>query len=95
MYSLNYGTVPIVRKTGGLADTVKDYHELDQQGNGFSFWDYTPYALYTSIQRALALYYQNEAWLEIIERGMAEDFSWQKSARKYIEVYKRAKSKWG
>jgi len=95
MYSLAYGTVPIVRKTGGLADTVRDYHEYNQQGNGFSFWDYTPYALFTSIQRALALFYQKDAWLEVVQRGMSEDFSWQKSARKYIEVYKKAKSKRG
>jgi len=95
MYSLNYGTVPIVRKTGGLADTVRDYHEHTQQGNGFSFWDYTPYALFTSIQRALALFYQKDAWLEVVERGMSEDFSWQHSARKYLEVYKKAKSKRG
>jgi starch synthase len=95
MYSLNYGTVPIVRKTGGLADTVHDYHESEQQGNGFSFWDYTPYALFTSVQRALALYYQKAAWREVVQRGMEEDFSWQHSARQYIEVYKRAKSKRG
>lgn len=95
MYSLNYGTVPIVRKTGGLADTVRDYHEHNEAGNGFSFWDYTPYALFTSIQRALALFYQKEGWLEVVKRGMSEDFSWQKSARKYMEVYQKAKSKQG
>jgi starch synthase len=95
MYSLNYGTVPIVRKTGGLADTVNDYHEFNQQGNGFSFGDFTPHALYTSIQRALTLFYQKDEWMKVVERGMTEDFSWQKSARKYIEVYKKAKSKRG
>jgi len=95
MYSLNYGTVPIVRKSGGLADTVNDYHEFNQQGNGFSFGDFTPYALYTSIQRALTLFYQKAEWMKVVERGMTEDFSWQKSARKYIEVYKKAKSKRG
>jgi starch synthase len=95
MYSLNYGTVPIVRKTGGLADTVRDYHEFDQQGNGFSFWDFTPYALYTSVHRALELFHQKDVWMEIVKRGMSEDFSWQQSARKYMEVYRRAKSKRG
>ncbi|MDZ7343145.1 MAG: glycogen synthase GlgA [candidate division KSB1 bacterium] len=93
MYSLNYGTVPIVRKTGGLADTVKDYHEWNGQGNGFSFYDFTPYAMYTAIGRALELFQQKDIWQEIMKRGMAEDFSWQASARKYIELYKRAKSK--
>jgi starch synthase len=95
MYSLNYGTVPIVRKTGGLADTVKDYHELNGIGNGFSFDDFTPYAMYTSVVRALELFQQREIWREIMKRGMAEDFSWQASARKYVELYKRAKSKRG
>ncbi len=95
MYSLNYGTVPIVRRTGGLADTVRDYHEFNGQGNGFSFWDFTPYALYTSVYRALELFHQKNIWLEIVKRGMSEDFSWQKSARKYMEVYRRAKSKRG
>ncbi len=95
MYSLNYGTVPIVRKTGGLADTVKDYHEFDQQSNGFSFLDFTPYALYTSVYRAVELFHQKDVWMEIVKRGMAEDFSWQHSARRYLEVYRRAKSKRG
>ncbi len=93
MYSLNYGTVPIVRKTGGLADTVRDYYEFNKQGNGFSFWDFTPYALFTSINRALELFHQKGVWMEIVKRGMSEDFSWQHSARKYLEVYRRAKSK--
>jgi starch synthase len=95
MYSLNYGTVPIVRKTGGLADTVRDYHEYNGQGNGFSFWDFTPYALYTSVFRAAALFQQKALWMELVKRGMSEDFSWQKSARKYLEVYRRAKIKRG
>ncbi len=95
MYSLNYGTVPIVRKTGGLADTVRDYHEFNGEGNGFSFWDFTPYALYTSVYRALELFHEKNIWMEIVKRGMSEDFSWQRSARKYMEVYHRAKSKRG
>jgi starch synthase len=95
MYSLNYGTVPIVRQTGGLADTVKDYHEFNEEGNGFSFQDFTPHALFSSIERALALFPQKDIWLELVKRGMAEDFSWQHSARKYIEIYKKAMSKRG
>ncbi|MFQ5628293.1 MAG: glycogen synthase [bacterium] len=91
MYSLNYGTVPIVRKTGGLADTVRDFHEFDSQGNGFSFHDYTPYALGTSVQRAVELFHKKETWMQIVERGMTENFSWQASARKYLQVYERAK----
>ncbi len=95
MYSLNYGTVPIVRKTGGLADTVHDYHEYNGEGNGFSFYDFTPYALWSTIERALTMFHQKDAWLEIVRRGMAEDFSWKVSAQKYLEVYKRAKMRRG
>ncbi len=90
MYSLNYGTVPIVRRTGGLADTVHDYHEFNGEGNGFSFRDFTPHALFTSVQRALSLFQQKTIWREIVRRGMLEDFSWQHSAQKYLEVYRRA-----
>jgi starch synthase len=95
MYSLNYGTVPIVRKTGGLADTVHDYDEYNGEGNGFSFQDFNSYALYTSVQRALALFSQKENWREIMKRGMQQDFSWNASAQKYLEVYRRARSKRG
>ncbi len=95
MYCLNYGTVPIVRRTGGLADTVRDYHEYNEQGNGFSFYDFTPYALWASILRALDLYQQKEVWQDIMRRGMAEDFSWKHSAQQYVEVYQRAISKRG
>jgi len=91
MYSLNYGTVPIVRRTGGLADTVHDYHEFNGEGNGFSFFDFTPYALWTSIERALEFFHQKNIWREIIQRGMSADFSWEASAKKYLEVYTRAK----
>lgn len=92
MYSLNYGTVPIVRKTGGLADTVFDYHEFNGKGNGFSFYDYTPFALGTSVQRAAAIYPHKEEWMRIVERGMKADFSWHRSARRYLEVYRQAKA---
>ena len=89
MYSLNYGTVPIVRKTGGLADTVFDYHEYHEQGNGFSFVDPTPYALYVTIHRALDLFPLRDTWREIQKRGMVMDFSWDRSAREYLALYRR------
>lgn len=91
MYSLNYGTVPIVRRTGGLADTVHDYHEFGDEGNGFSFYDFTPYALWTSIERAFNLFHQKSIWQQIVRQGMTADFSWEASAKKYLEIYKRAK----
>lgn len=90
MYSLNYGTVPIVRKTGGLADTVKDYHEFDEKGNGFTFKDATSYALYSTIERAITMYADKKVWSEIMQRGMSEDFSWKHSAKEYMVLYKRA-----
>lgn len=90
MYCLNYGTVPVVRKTGGLADTVKDFHEYENNGNGFSFNDYTPYALFSTLQRALNVYNDKKVWKEIMLRGMKEDFSWKNSAGRYIELYAKA-----
>ncbi len=93
MFSLNYGTVPIVRKTGGLADTVKDYHEYYEKGNGFSFSDYTPYALYLTVRRALDIFQDKKTWTEIMKRGMQQDFSWKASAKRYIELYEKAKAR--
>ncbi len=91
MYSLNYGTIPIVRHTGGLADTVVDYSTDPQRGTGFSFYDYHPEALLDAIRRALALYHEPEKWRQVMLRGMSADFSWKKSARKYVELYHTAK----
>lgn len=93
MYSLNYGTTPIVRKTGGLADTVKDYHEYYKKGNGFSFNDFNSYALYLTMRRALDMYSEKKTWQQIVKRGMGEDFSWTTSARRYLEVYEKAKER--
>ncbi len=95
MYSLNYGTIPIVRKTGGLADTVRDYHEHNTLGNGVSFEDFTPYALQVTILRALELWHDKDIRMKMIERGMKEDFSWGHSAQKYMEVYETARYKRG
>lgn len=90
MYSLNYGTVPIVHKVGGLADTVHDYHEFHTMGNGFSFYDFAPHVLKDTIVRALGVFYDKEAWHAIMERGMNQDFSWGTSAQIYMELYEYA-----
>jgi starch synthase len=90
MYSLNYGTVPIVRKTGGLADTVKDYHEYNEEGNGFSFEDYTPQALYSTLTRALEMFKNKSVWKKLQLRGMKENFTWKHSADLYIDLYNKA-----
>jgi len=95
IYSLKYGTVPIVRKTGGLADTVKDWDEQNhygfKDGNGFSFYDYSGYALLKSVERAVNTFKHKNIWKKIQLNGMKADFSWTKSAEKYIELYKLAK----
>ncbi|KAA3660120.1 MAG: glycogen synthase GlgA [Calditrichaeota bacterium] len=87
MYSLNYGTVPIVRKTGGLADTVKDYHEVPDEGNGLTFFDYSDTELLETLNRALKLFRNKPAWKKMVTRGMQADFSWHASAEKYVELY--------
>jgi len=93
MYSLNYGTVPIVRRTGGLVDTVKDYHEYYKKGNGFSFTEYRPEVLYLTIVRALDMFKQKRVWRDLMKRGMQQDFSWEHSAKQYVDLYKKAKMK--
>ncbi|NWG29668.1 MAG: glycogen synthase GlgA [Ignavibacteriaceae bacterium] len=97
IYSLKYGTVPIVRKTGGLADTVKDWDEQShyglKDGNGFSFYDYSGYALFKSVERAVNTFKHKDIWRKIQLNGMKQDFSWTRSAEKYTELYKLAGEK--
>ncbi|MDN5347155.1 MAG: starch synthase [Clostridia bacterium] len=94
MISLRYGTVPIVRATGGLEDTIIDYHHDPARGNGFSFVNYNPQDLLETINRALNLYReQPHAWQELVRRGMAADFSWSASAAQYEEMYFKALEK--
>jgi len=92
MYSLKYGTIPIVRHTGGLADTVFDWDERNskgfEDGNGFSFYDYNGYALTDAIERAVSLFQDRKLWRKIQLNGMTQEFSWRKSAEKYIQIYK-------
>ena len=89
MYSLNYGTVPVVRKTGGLADTVKDYHEFNEKETGLHLRISIPYALYLTIERALNIFKDKKVWKEIMQRGMKEDFSWKHSADEYLRLYRK------
>ncbi len=90
MYSLRYGTVPIVRATGGLADTVTDDDAHPDTGNGFSFTEYTPEALVDAVARAAAAYRNPTRWLRILRSGMDRDSSWAVSASSYESVYERA-----
>ncbi len=88
MYSLRYGTVPVVRATGGLKDTVRDYNADRAMGNGFVFTDYAPDAMLSALRRAVVLYRDDpEGWAALRKRGMEEDHSWSASARNYLELY--------
>ena len=88
MYSLRYGTVPVVRAVGGLADTVEDY-DGKSRGSGFTFREYSPGALLTALRRALDVFRDGAAWRGLQDRGMALDFSWARSAEHYQELYRR------
>jgi starch synthase len=94
LYSLRYGTVPIVRKTGGLADTVRDWHDIKKSGSdsctGFSFNNYSAFALTTAVKRAISTFDNNKIWQKMQINGMKEDFSWERSGKNYIELYKSA-----
>lgn len=87
LFSLRYGTVPIVRETGGLNDTVSAYNEFTGEGNGFTFANYNAHDMLYTIKRAVGFYRQADVWRAIIDKGMRQDFSWSQSAREYVEVY--------
>jgi len=93
IYSLRYGTVPVVRKTGGLADTVQDWNEFNEYGhdtgNGFSFYEYTGIALLQAVQRAINDYHNKPVWRKIQRNGMEKDYSWKHSAEEYIMLYEK------
>jgi starch synthase len=90
MYSMRYGTVPVVRRTGGLADTVTDFSPESGEGTGFTFGPYTPEALAGALKRALDTYAQPGTWQAIQRAGMRQDFSWERSARDYVTLYRAA-----
>jgi starch synthase len=91
IYSLRYGTLPIVRATGGLDDTVQQYDEATGSGTGFKFWEPSPAAIYYTIGWAVSTYYDRPAHMQrMIQSAMAQDFSWGMSAQEYLKVYQRA-----
>jgi len=87
MYSLKYGTVPIIRKTGGLADSVSDFDERNLTGTGFAFTNYDSQELLQTIKRAVRTFGRRRIWSKIVKQGMSKDFSWDSSAKKYLELY--------
>ena len=90
MIAMRYGAVPTVHRTGGLADTVTDYHQWPDNANGFVFDDFTPEACIDAVKRAIQVYHDPDAWTTLQTRGMKADFSWEASAKKYVKMYRRA-----
>jgi len=89
IFSLRYGTVPIVRETGGLKDTVMPYNEYTGEGTGFTFTNYNAHEMLDAVKRAISCYGQKDIWENIVKRGMKQDFSWNKSAKEYLDLYKK------
>ena len=88
MISMRYGTVPIVRETGGLRDTVLSYNEYNGKGNGFTFFNYNAHDMLHTIERAVDYYKDHQdVWNTLQERGMKGDYSWKKSATRYLKLY--------
>ena len=91
IYSLKYGTVPIVRATGGLDDTIDPWDPRTKKGTGFKFQEYTGEALLRTIHQALQLYRDQGSWQKLMRNGMSKDFSWRVSAREYVRAYERVR----
>ena len=91
LYSMKYGTVPLVHKTGGLADSVREVDPEKLTGTGFTFKNMDPRDLLAAIRKALSLYADRKKWRKIQLNGMAEDFSWRRSAAEYIDLYQKIK----
>ncbi len=93
LISFKYGVLPIVYKTGGLADTVLDYNEKTGKGNGFLFTDYTASALVKTVKRTLEIYKNKKVWQKIVSDAIKTDFSWNKSADAYLDLYSKINKK--
>ena len=88
LMSLRYGTLPIVRETGGLKDTVEPYNEFEKTGTGFSFTNYNAHEMMATVRYAERIYYDRKRdWNKMVERAMSQDFSWGNSAKQYEELY--------
>ncbi len=93
LYCLRYGTVPVVRATGGLDETIAAYDPQTGQGSGFKFSGYTPAEFLGAVQQALSLYEDQEAWRRLIQNNMKLNFSWDLVAPKYVDLYQKALEK--
>jgi starch synthase len=90
LYSFRYGTVPVVRATGGLGETVKAYDPKTMRGNGFVFKEYSSQSLVKALRKALSCYKKPSVWKKIIKVGLEENFSWRSAARRYAKLYRSA-----
>jgi starch synthase len=88
MYSLKYGTVPVVRATGGLEDSVEEWNAEAGTGTGFKFYGYNAQDLMAAMDRALTAFQGKDGWQKLMRNGMAKDYAWEHPAREYVEVYK-------
>jgi len=93
MYSMRYGTIPVVRFTGGLADTVKEFDPASGKGTGFVFHEYDARALVDAVKRARSIFWNKEQWALLMKNAMEEDFSWKRAAAGYVELYRKAVAK--
>jgi starch synthase len=91
LYSLKYGTVPVVRATGGLDDTIDPWDPRTKKGTGFKFIEYTGEALLRTIHQAMQVYRDLESWQKLMRNGMSKDFSWKVAAREYVRVYEKVR----
>ena len=93
IYSMKYGTIPVVHATGGLDDTVEEWDPAEKTGTGFKFQHYDAQSFLDGIDRALAAFYDKSQWQKLIENGMAQNFSWEKPANDYVAAYEEAARK--
>ncbi|SKC79111.1 glycogen synthase GlgA [Maledivibacter halophilus] len=89
LIALRYGSIPVVRETGGLKDTIKPFNEYTGEGNGFSFTNYNAHDMLYTINRALSFYKDKEIWSKIVKSAMNEDYSWSNSAKTYKELFEK------
>ena len=88
--AMRYGCIPIVRRTGGLADTVADFSAAVEEGTGFVFDEYDPWAFYGAVVRGAEAFRYPRVWEKLVKRAMSTDFSWKASAKRYVELYRKA-----
>lgn len=89
LLALRYGSIPVVRETGGLNDTVQAYNEYTGEGNGFTFKDYNAHDMMHTLRRAVSFYHKPEHWKKVAKNAFSGDYSWNVSAQQYIDIYNK------